>query len=376
MHRVPIETADGHGTRGRRAGRRVSRTFCGRVGERSLHRRQYVKSRCRCVCPRTICAARGQNGGRGIVPARPGHRGASACISRSWRELAGQATVSGIPFAWLDAGEDPGLKNQGGHPDGDGNRFSSVRDDRRARHAPVREPVQRPGVEDIHGDVIRGSLGRDREGLRPIQELASRLVRGARGDAPRAAELCRQRRDDLARLMAIDMGKRIVEGRARGRPVRPDLRLLCGEWRAIPEAPAHPVAGGRRDASEPAARRDPRHRALELPVLPGRPLRGAEPDGREHDPPEARVQRPAMRRGRRGPVPRRGLPGRVLHEPRDIVPPHPGRHRRRSGAGGVVHGERRGGRPGCGAPARTSRRRSWNWAAAIRSSCSRTPTWS
>ena len=30
----------------------------------------------------------------------------------------------------------------------------------------------------------------------------------------RTAELCRQRRDDLARLMAIDMGKRIVEGRA------------------------------------------------------------------------------------------------------------------------------------------------------------------
>jgi succinate-semialdehyde dehydrogenase / glutarate-semialdehyde dehydrogenase len=30
----------------------------------------------------------------------------------------------------------------------------------------------------------------------------------------RAAELCRQRRDDLARLMALDMGKRIVEGRA------------------------------------------------------------------------------------------------------------------------------------------------------------------
>ena len=81
-------------------------------------------------------------------------------------------------------------------------------------HAPVREPVQRPGVEDIHGDVIRGSLGRDREGLRPIQELASRLVRGARGDAPAQAELCRQRRDDLARLMAIDMGKRSVEGRA------------------------------------------------------------------------------------------------------------------------------------------------------------------
>ena len=234
-----------------------------------------------------------------------------ACISRSWRELAGQATVSGIPFAWLDAGEDPGLKNQGGHPDGDGNRFSSVRDDRRAHHAPVREPVQRPGVEDIHGDVIRGSLGRDREGLRPIQELASRARSRSAGRCSGAGRIVPATAGRPGEAHGDRHGQAHRRGPRRGRPVRPDLRLLCGEWRAIPEAPAHPVAGGRRDAPEPAARRAPRHRALELPVLPGRPLRGAEPDGREHDPPEARVQRPAMRRGRRGPVPRRGLPGRV-----------------------------------------------------------------
>ena len=30
----------------------------------------------------------------------------------------------------------------------------------------------------------------------------------------RAAVLCRQRREDLARLMALEMGKRIIEGRA------------------------------------------------------------------------------------------------------------------------------------------------------------------
>ena len=138
-----------------------------------------------------------------------------------------------------------------------------------------------------------------------------------------------------------------------------------------------PVAAGRRDAAEPAPRRDPRHRALELPLLPGRPLRGAEPDGGEHHRPEARLQRPAMCRGRRGAVPRRGLPAGRLHEPRHLFPPHPGGSSTTIGCKGCrSRGATRAAPGSRSAPARTSRRRSWSWAAAIRSSCSRTPTWS
>ena len=65
------------------------------------------------------------------------------------------------------------------------------------------------------------------------------------------------------------------------------------------EGKLHPVrAAGRR------ARRD----AVELPVLAGVPLRRARAHGRERRPPQARLQRPAVRDRDRGHLPPRGFP--------------------------------------------------------------------
>ena len=62
-----------------------------------------------------------------------------------------------------------------------------------------------------------------------------------------AAELCRERRDDLARFMALEMGKRIVEGREEVELCARIFDYYAEQRRAIPEAPDHPVAARRRD---------------------------------------------------------------------------------------------------------------------------------
>ena len=64
-----------------------------------------------------------------------------------------------------------------------------------------------------------------------------------------------------------------------------------------------------------AARRAARDHAVELPVLPGRPLRGAEPRDRQHDPAQARLAVPRVRGRDRDDLPRRRLPRRRVHQP-------------------------------------------------------------
>ena len=105
-------------------------------------------------------------------------------------------------------------------------------------------------------------------------------------------------------------------GARRGRLLRVDLRVLRRQ-RGSPD-------GGRADRAPRGSgvgRRPPQlagraagDHAVELPLLPGRTLRGAEPDHRQHGPVETRAPVPAVGRGDGADVRRRWLPRRRLRE--------------------------------------------------------------
>ncbi len=61
-------------------------------------------------------------------------------------------------------------------------------------------------------------------------------------------------------------------------------------------------------------RRAARHHAVELPVLPGRPVRGAEPDDRQHHRAQARAAVPGVGAGHGADLPRRRAARRRLHQ--------------------------------------------------------------
>ena len=119
----------------------------------------------------------------------------------------------------------------------------------------------------------------------------------------RAAGLCRERREHLARTMTLEMGKHIVEARHEvdlcGRIF--DYYAEHGERFLQPQTIRSPAGDGTL-LSQPLG--------VILGIEPWNypfyqvvRFAGAEPDGGERRSPEARLQRPAMRRGLRRVVP-------------------------------------------------------------------------
>ena len=121
----------------------------------------------------------------------------------------------------------------------------------------------------------------------------------------RVAELHGERREDLAAAIGREMGKPMEEALG-----EVDFCREIYEYYADNAARLH---GRRADRRSPASgtaviRRSPhgraaRDHAVELPVLPGGPLRGPEPRHRQHDPAQARAAVPGVGRGHRADLP-------------------------------------------------------------------------
>ncbi len=123
----------------------------------------------------------------------------------------------------------------------------------------------------------------------------------------RVADLYDERADELAAIIAREMGKPLRRGQGRAPARRLDLPLLRRPGpRPARRLPAGPGDGRQRGGPQGADRPAARDHAVELPVLPGGPVRGAQPDDRQHDPAQARPAVPrvgARDRGRSSPTP-------------------------------------------------------------------------
>ena len=122
----------------------------------------------------------------------------------------------------------------------------------------------------------------------PVAERAA-LVR-------RVAELHRERRDELAAIIVREMGKPLAAAYG-----EVDFAADITEYYAdnaekiTGDQPHRHPRRGHRGHPPLADRRAARDHAVELPVLPGRALRRAEPRDRQHDHPEARLAVPRVR---------------------------------------------------------------------------------
>ncbi len=120
----------------------------------------------------------------------------------------------------------------------------------------------------------------------------------------RAAEVLEEGKAEFGKLMTLEMGKPFkaavgeaanAPGSAAITPSRPTNSWRTSPSRPLPAPQLHQV---------PAARAGPGGHAVELPLLAGVPLRGAGADGRQRRAAQARVERPAVRAGDRGHLPR------------------------------------------------------------------------
>ena len=111
----------------------------------------------------------------------------------------------------------------------------------------------------------------------------------------RVAELYKERIDDLAALITREMGKPTREAKGEILLVVSIYRYYAEQGPALLEdTPLSPRAGGQGPGPQGADRPAARHHAVELPLLPGGPFRRPEPDGRQHDHPEARAAVPGV----------------------------------------------------------------------------------
>ena len=105
----------------------------------------------------------------------------------------------------------------------------------------------------------------------------------------RIGELFAERQDELGAIATEEMGKPLVESQGRGRVLRRDLRLLRDRGPRARSRPAdQDVLGWQGHGAEAAHRAAAGDHAVELPLLPDRPVRGTEPDAGQHHRAQAR----------------------------------------------------------------------------------------
>ncbi len=130
----------------------------------------------------------------------------------------------------------------------------------------------------------------------------------------RVAELHTERSEALAEIVVREMGKPMEQALGEVDFCADIYGYYADNAEDSPQGRADHAAGGEgtaliRRTSIGAAARD---HALELPLLPGGPLRGAEPGRRQHDPAQAGAPVPRVGGGDPADLPRRRLPGRRL----------------------------------------------------------------
>ena len=161
------------------------------------------------------------------------------------------------------------------------------------------------------------------------------LRRRARRAGPEGRRASHRAARDARRDHRARDGQADRAGPRRGRLLRRHLRLLRRQRRGVPRGRADRAAGGRRhrrgpqDVGGPAAR----DHALELPLLPGGPLRRPEPGRRQHDPAQAGAPVPRVGRGDPDDVRRRRLPRRRLPDDPRLERPDRRGDRRPAGPG-------------------------------------------
>ena len=171
-----------------------------------------------------------------------------------------------------------------------------------------------PEISDDQLDAAIARAWEAREALASLSVGRARREDQARRRAPPRAtrDACRNRGEGD--------GQADGAGPRRGRLLRRHLRVLRRPRGGLPQGRADRAACGRGHGGDPplgdgAAARN---HALELPLLPGGPLRGTEPDRRQPDPAEAGAPVPGVGRGDPEDVRRRRPPGgRVPDDPRD-----------------------------------------------------------
>ena len=114
----------------------------------------------------------------------------------------------------------------------------------------------------------------------------------------KAAAILRERKEEFAKLMALEMGKPLQAGRRGSREVRARLRLLRRPRRGASRARDGQDRGVEVLRRVRAARRRARRDAVELSVLAGVPVCRAGADGRQRRRAEARVERARAARSR------------------------------------------------------------------------------
>ena len=172
--------------------------------------------------------------------------------------------------------------------------------------------------QEISDDELRAAIGRADEASRTFP--ASTTVAERAALVRKVGELHSERREELAEIIVREMGKPIEQAlmevdfagmiygfyadNAESLMADEPIELMGGEGTAVVRRSPFGVAA--------------RDHALELPLLPGGPLRRPEPGDRQHDPAQARAAVPGIGRGDAADLRRRRRPrGRLRERLRD-----------------------------------------------------------
>ena len=219
----------------------------------------------------------------------------------------------------------------------------------------VVNPATGAGRERVPDCHRRGDRRSDRAIGRGVPVLEHDAGRRARRGAPPGRRPLRRAHHRARGAHHPRDGQDHGRGRRRDRVRRRHLPLLRRPRarRCSPTSRSRRPTGGnaivRKSADRPAAR----DHAVELPLLPGRPVRRPEPDGRQHDPAQARPAVPGVGARDGAALPRRRPEVRRVRQP--LRQQRAGRrhHRRPARARRLGHRQRAGrhGRGGARRPA-------------------------